>query len=351
MVKKDLLLRVCILVLFVLAFIGALYLALRNNKSVVLTPLKGVQTNLTTQLHPLSIEAMRQTSYPGSEIVIEEELPSGANFRQYITSYKSDGLKTYGLLSVPTTEKPKNGYPVIIFNHGYIPPTEYRTNERYIAYVNGFASSGYVVYKPDYRGHGVSEGKPEGAYFSPSYTTDVMNALSSVKKLDYVNTGKIGMWGHSMGGTITQRAAVLSPDIKAAVIWGGVVGSYEDIYRDWWSKRNRPTPSISPSELNLNRSSRQTFITQYGEPNMANEFWSSISATSFLNFHTAPVSLHHGLTDESVPYQLSQDYYDKLKEAKKDVEIFFYEGNDHNISQSFNLAMQRSVEFFDKYLK
>jgi dipeptidyl aminopeptidase/acylaminoacyl peptidase len=65
----------------------------------------------------------------------------------------------------------------------------------------------------------------------------------------------------------------------------------------------------------------------------------------------SPVQLHHGLADETVPYSLSQKYYDVLKDKGKTVEAFYYENNDHNISQSFNLAMERSVDFFDKYLK
>ncbi|MBP7832880.1 MAG: alpha/beta fold hydrolase, partial [Candidatus Levybacteria bacterium] len=219
--------RIGVLITFVVLFAFALFLYLQSNKKANIPQ----QINkVVANLHPLSIESMRQKKYPGSEIIIEQELPQESNYRQYIGSYMSEGLKIYGLLTIPTTQRPENGYPAIIFNHGYIPPSEYRTNERYIAYVDTFARSGYVVFKSDYRGHGSSEGEAVGAYFSPGYTTDVLNALESVKKLEYVNPDKLGMWGHSMGGTITQRALVISPDIKAAVIWGGVVGSYEDIY-------------------------------------------------------------------------------------------------------------------------
>jgi uncharacterized protein len=37
--------------------------------------------------------------------------------------------------------------------------------------------------------------------------------------------------------------------------------------------------------------------------------------------------------------------------ANKTVELYTYEGDNHNISKNFSTAMQRSVEFFDKYLK
>lgn len=301
--------------------------------------------------NPLSIEYERAKVYAGSDFKIEKTLPDGTNYHQYIASYLSDGLKIYGLLSIPTSEKPTGGYPAIIFNHGYIPPEEYRTTERYVAYFADIANEGYVVFKPDYRGHGDSEGKPEGAYFSPGYTTDVMNALKSIEKMPEVNRNKIGMWGHSLGGFLTLRALVITHDIKAAVIWGGVVGSYQDMFDEWWSKRNRPTFTPSERERQSNRPSRENFTKQYGQPSDTNEFWKAISATTYLSDITSPIQLHHGLADETVPPALSQILNDKLKKLGKPVELYEYEGNDHNISQSFGLAMQRTIQFFDTHLK
>src|SRR5260370_15331530 len=78
-------------------------------------------------LPPLAIDAMRQRDYPGSDLVIERTLSPGSNYQQYVASYQSDGLKIFALLTVPYGAKPAGGWPVIIFDHGYIPPTVYRT--------------------------------------------------------------------------------------------------------------------------------------------------------------------------------------------------------------------------------
>jgi hypothetical protein len=40
----------------------------------------------------------------------------------------------------------------------------------------------------------------------------------------------MGYWGHSNGGEIGLRVVTISPDIKAASLWAGVVGSYEDMF-------------------------------------------------------------------------------------------------------------------------
>jgi hypothetical protein len=100
-------------------------------------------TPTPTPLHSLAIEYMRRQTYPGSEITIEENLEPGSNYDRYIASYLSDGLRIYAFLTVPQGQKPDSGWPVVIFNHGYIPPEQYRTTERYVAYVDAFARRRY----------------------------------------------------------------------------------------------------------------------------------------------------------------------------------------------------------------
>lgn len=301
-------------------------------------------------ISPLSIEAMRSKSYPGSDLVIEQTLGDGVNYHQYIASYISDGLKIYGLLAVPIAQPPAGGWPAIIFNHGYIPPREYRTTERYVAYLDTFARSGYIVFKSDYRGNGSSEGQPEGAYYSPAYTVDVLNALSSIKKYPGVNPDKIGMWGHSMGGNITLRSLVVNTrDIKVAVIWGGVVGTYDDLMNHW---QRRVSYSPPPNELALRNRYRADLIRQFGTPQTNPAFWNTIDPNSYLNDITAPIQLDAGLSDEEVPWQFSQDLFNRLKSLGKTSEFYTYPGADHNISgDAFNQAMQHSLDFFNKYLK
>jgi hypothetical protein len=139
---------------------------------------------------------------------------------------------------------PEGGWPAIVFNHGYIPPDVYRTTERYIAYVESIARTGYVFYRIDYRRHDRSEGEAKGAYDEPGYTIDVLNAVASLKKFPQVNPEKIGMWD-SIGGDLTLRAIVISKNIKVGVIWAGVVASYPDlIYNGDELACSRPRPVI-----------------------------------------------------------------------------------------------------------
>jgi dipeptidyl aminopeptidase/acylaminoacyl peptidase len=300
--------------------------------------------------HPLSIETMRGKEYPGSDLIIEETLSPGSNYTQYIASYRSDGLKIYGLLTIPTTPKPVGGYPVIIFNHGYIPPASYVTTERYVSYIDAFARNGYIVFKSDYRGHGKSEGKPEGAYYSPAYAIDVLNAVSSLKRYKDTDPNNIGMWGHSMGGNITLRDSIVNQkDIKVAVIWGGVVGSYYNLLNNW---HNRVSYQPPPQELAQRNNYRKNLIDQFGTPETNPTFWNAIDPTAHLSEITIPIQLHTGEFDEEVPPEFSANLFEKLTLLGKTVEFYIYPNGDHDISSpNFEKAMERSIAFFDKYLK
>lgn len=314
-------------------------------RALTVTPQPG-----PTPRSPLMIQVLRERDYPGSEITIEQKLEPGANYDRYLASYLSDGLKIYALLTVPRSEKPPTGFPVIIFNHGYIPPAQYRTTERYVNYVDWIARSGYIVFRSDYRGHGSSEGEARGSYGYPDYTIDVLNAVASMKKFPDADPGRIGMWGHSMGGYITLRAMVIDPDIKAGSIWAGVVASYPDLISRWRRPSSASAPAI-PGTTSQGRRWRTELLEQHGTPEENPEFWNSISANSFLDELSAPIQLHHGTADTSVPVEFSKSLYNQILAVDGTSELYLYPGDNHNISVNFNTAMQRTLEFFDKYVK
>jgi dipeptidyl aminopeptidase/acylaminoacyl peptidase len=294
---------------------------------------------------PMSIQAMRAASYPGSDITIEKELASGNGYKRYYASYQSEGLKIYALLTVPDGHAPEGGWPAIVFNHGYIPPEQYRTTERYIAYVDWLARAGYIVFRIDYRGNASSEGNPSGAYGSPGYTVDVLNAVASLKRLPQANPNKIGMWGHSMGGYLTLRAMVISSDIKVGVIWAGVVGSYSDLFYRWHHTGAAPTPDPT------RQSWRQAWINQFGTPDENPQFWDSVTSNAYLADLSGPLQLHHSVDDSEVPVAFSEDLAKEIQSVGGTVQLYTYPGDDHNLANSFSLAMTRTIAFFDRYLK
>ena len=77
----------------------------------------------------------------------------------------------------------------------------------------------------------------------------------------------------------------------------------------------------------------------------------SISANTYLADLSGPVQLHHGTGDTSVPVSLSQMLNEEINTIDGNVEYYEYEGDNHNLSNFFTQAMQRSIGFFDRYVK
>ncbi len=298
--------------------------------------------------HPLSVERMRGMSYPGSDLVVVEELPAGSNYSRAVATYQSEGLTIRGLLTIPNGDPPATGWPVVIFNHGYIPPAQYRTTERYVAYQDAFARAGYITYKSDYRGHGSSQGESGSSRGTPDYSIDVLNAMASVARHPAADENRIGMWGHSMGGLITLRNMVVSNQIKAGVIWAGVVASYPDLYNRFGQA---PRPQNATNSNRWRRSWRMELVELFGEPEENPGAWDAVSPNAYLHQISGPLQLHHGTADSSVPVEYSTRLQEQMDAAGRPSETFIYQGDDHNLSASLSTALARSVEFFDRHVK
>jgi uncharacterized protein len=296
----------------------------------------------------ITIQYLQNLEITGSEIVFEEKLADRSNYHQHLVSYISEGNKIYGLLTIPFTAPPESGYKAIVFNHGYIPPTAYQTTERYTAYVDYMARSGFVVFKIDYRGHGRSEGEPSGSYFSPGYTIDSITALKSLQMLDIIDPQGIGMWGHSMAGNLVLRAMLIEPDIKAGVIWAGAVYSYDD-FAEYGIDDNTYRPPATPEAQGTPdpRRNRTEIFDTYGRPDTQVDYWKAVSLTENIEFLNSPLQLHHAEDDTVVNIGYSYGLAGVLQENGKTYEFYIYEGGGHNlISPYFDQAMLRTVEFF-----
>ena len=303
----------------------------------------------TADSFPLAISAMRAKAYPGSDLVIQSALPGGPGYNRYVVAYESDGLTLFGLLTVPTGAKPAGGWPVILLNHGYIPPSEYSTEQSYGAIVALLAEAGFIVFKPDYRGHGNSPGTPCQIYICPDYVTDSLNALASIKKYKDANPDKIGVWGHSMGGNITLHELVISHDLKAAVLMAGVVGSYSDIL-DWWKARVASGVLTTPNDIETQQLVDQ-MVSLHGTPQTNPDFWNAIDPTNFISDENAPALIQVGTADTVVPPSFSQELAGRLQSAGKSVTLHVYPAADHNLSPNTGAAVAEAIAFFNQYLK
>jgi dipeptidyl aminopeptidase/acylaminoacyl peptidase len=341
-------------------FTAVLFISSNRNNLMKTTPKKTTsevnKAAIQTDASPISIEYLRSLNITSEKVKIEEELPDDGNYKRYLASFLSEGNKVYGLLTIPIDNVPTRGFPAIIFNHGYIPPTQYQTIESYISYVDYLARNGFIVFKIDFRGNGKSEGDPSGSYFSSAYTIDIISALKSLQKFEKADPKKIGVWGHSMAGNAVLRAMLVSKEIKAGVIWSGAVYSYQDFARYGIrdsSYAHRPDVN-RVGILQKNREISPEIQKIRSDPksiDFNNDFWTSISLTKNIKYLSSPLQINHSTGDPVINIDYSKDLVEVLKENSKAYEFYEYEGGGHNISSPyFEQAMDRTVNFFKKNL-
>ena len=82
---------------------------------------------------------------------------------------------------------------------------------------------------PNFRNWPPSDSGPEN--YRVGQAVDVLNLIGLVQKqggqagpLAKADPERIGLWGHSMGGGISQRVLTVSDDVDAAVLYGAMSG-------------------------------------------------------------------------------------------------------------------------------
>ncbi len=271
-----------------------------------------------------------------------EEISQNNNYITYLTSFDSDGFRVNGILTKPIGEMPGGGWPAIVFVHGYIPPSLYKTQSNYAAYVDGFAKNGFVVFKIDLRGHADSEGEANGAYYSGDYVVDVLNARAALLNSGFVRDRAVGLWGHSMAGNVTFRALAARGEIPAVVIWAGAVYSYAD-----WKYGINDNSYRPPDDQSNRAKRRKELFDKYGEFDADSDFWKQVPATNYLDGISGALQVHHAVDDNVVGIEYSWNLMSIFNKTKIEHELFEYGSGGHNLTGStFNLAMQRSVDFF-----
>lgn len=295
----------------------------------------------------LTIPYLRQREYQSS-LTLNYQVAETESYTSFFATYDSDGLAINGLLTRPKGDPPLGGWPAIVFIHGYIPPQQYRTTENYNSYVDYLAKNGLVVFKIDLRGHDQSEGEPSGGYYSGDYVIDALNARAALQASDFVNSQKIGLWGHSMAGNIVFRAFVATQDIPAIVIWAGAVYTYSD-FSDYSIEDN----SYQPPRPDSSQAKKRELLWELHGNFVANDpFWQQVPGTNYLDGVRGAVQMNHAVDDGVVSIEYSRNLMRILNSTQITHELKEYSSGGHNITgAAFTQAMQNTVEFFKMNLK
>jgi S-formylglutathione hydrolase FrmB len=227
-------------------------------------------------LRDLSIDALRSREY-ASELTVVSQLGTAAATSEYsqyyagrgskphetlIAEYRSDGNRVYTRIDIPAAPMPAQGYPVVIFLHGWYSNEDapgfdfsYRPSTLYADTIEAYVAAGFLVLYPGWRGYGTVNGKTadgaefleawnNGSYVMPTFfAIDVLNLLEGLKTLERtdwrrwrgesaqavrIDPRRIHIAGHSQGGDVVLTVLAVAGEgsrvratIASGSIWAG----------------------------------------------------------------------------------------------------------------------------------
>ncbi|RDI96104.1 alpha/beta fold hydrolase [Meiothermus sp. QL-1] len=279
---------------------------------------------------PPTIAQLAREPRGGGSLYVERVLERTPSFTRYLVRYPSEGLWMYGFMNVPNRP---GRFPVVIVIHGYVNPATYRTLAYTTRYADELARAGFVVLHPNLRGHGLSQGQPDPSPWRIAYAREILDLAAIVR----TQAGQgalekalphIGLMGHSMGGGIAQRVAVVDPSIRAVLLYGTMHG--DDL------KNAQRICHV------FTGGARGCAEARNPPPNLA-------QVSPLYHYHRlrAMVQVHHGTQDPQTPYVWAQEICAALQKSGVDHRCFAYPGAGHTFQGAHRtLLMQRAVAFF-----
>ena len=269
---------------------------------------------------PLSIPALRARRFPPSEIRLHKVAARRDDYTSYEMSYTSDDLHVTGMATIPAGQGP---FPVVLLNHGYVLPSQFATGVGTRVMADALSRRGIVTLATDYRGLGGSQDDTQfnlGARLE--FVIDVLNLASAAREFPEAQPGRIGVWGHSLGGELAIRAGVVDPWIGPIAVWAPLSVWIDDI-----SDYYRVPTSRSSDQLRA-----------------------ALSAGNYLEELTGPVDIHQGAEDRAVNPAWAAKLHTGLQQAGVASNHYLYPGVGHLLNASAQTVVRSSAEFFRRNL-
>lgn len=281
---------------------------------------------------------MRAQVFPGGAVEITNYWEETDAFTRYLITYPSEDpasgerLTISGMMAVPKGQGP---FPVVILNHGYIPQSRFWSGSDTYDASTFLASRGFLTISPDFRGLGRSDSGDN--LFRTGWAIDIINLISSLPSIRQADPTRVGLWGHSLGGSATARVMVVDPRVKASVLYAPVSADDQELLRSR-GLSGRPD-SDDPRRRD------------YGIVARHPDFVALTSPIKHLDLVQGPVQIHQGTADRTTPSRWARAIRDGLKQAGKDVEYFDYPGQGHAFrGESWSQFMERITDFYRRTL-
>lgn len=227
-----------------------------------------------------------------------------------------DGLEMDGILTIPPGKDAKN-LPVVVLPHGG-PHTH--DDESFDWWAQAFASRGYAVFQPNFRGSTGRDSSFEKAGYGEwggKMQTDISDGLKKLVDDGIVDPKRACIMGASYGGYAALAGVTLQNGLYRCAVSVAGVSDVSLMFR------------TDVRESGDDKSLRLNLLDELGPK----DNWKAISPRKQADKADAPILLIHGKDDTVVAYDQSTKMADALKDAGKPYEMVTLDGEDHWLSQ------------------
>lgn len=241
----------------------------------------------------------------------------------------------YGLMFTPSDFDATNKYPVV----NYIYPGPQGGSVRSWSFLasrrdhQALAELGFVVIVLEGTCNpGRSKSFHDSCYGSLSENT-LPDQISGIKQLaekyPYIDTSRVGIWGHSGGGSATVAALLKYPEFYKVGI--AESGNHDNRnYEDDWGER---------------------YIGLMGNNPDSSSAYISDANAQFADNLKGKLLLAHGAMDDNVPPYHTYLVVDALIEANKDFDLIIFPDARHGFGDDSYYMMRRRWDYFVEHLK
>jgi len=279
-----------------------------------------IASRKTKQLTYSAVASLNPSRLPASQLV----------------HYKTfDGKTISAFLWMPFNLKRDGTNPGIVLPHGG--PTG-QTVDSFTKSAAALASRGYVCIAPNVRGstgYGMEFQRANYKDLGGGDLQDEVYAARFLAETGYVDPAKIGITGGSYGGYMAMIAIGKTPDTWAAAVeLFGIT--------DWLTEQEHEEPTLQQYDQSI-----------LGDPVKDRKSYEDASPIKYFKNAKAPLLILQGTNDIRDPKEEAEQAETILKQAGKVVDAHYYPDEGHGFAKRENQidAMQRTVEWFDRYLK
>jgi dipeptidyl aminopeptidase/acylaminoacyl peptidase len=225
--------------------------------------------------------------------------------------------------------------PLIVMPHGG--PAAMDTRQ-FDWWSQALADQGYAVLQPNYRGSTVSAGFMAKGYgeFGRKMQTDLSDGVRYLVREGIADPARVCIVGASYGGYAALAGVALDPAIYRCAASVAGISDLRAFLR-WVDSKHFST-------VNAEQRYWDRFL---GVQNRKDPKLDEISPIKHIDAIKVPVLLVHGKDDTVVPYDQSDDMYDALRAAHKQVELVKLKDEDHWLSRgATRLQMLQAVVGF-----